>query len=60
MFPGSLTKIFPEKRLKALNNLVKNKNLVIQKANKGNSIVILNRSDYISKLSEILEDTSSM
>ena len=60
MFPRSLTKIFPEKRLKALNNLVKNKNLVIQKANKGNSIVILNRSDYISKLSEILEDTSSM
>ena len=33
--------------MKALNNLVKNKYLVIQKANKGNNIVILNRSDYI-------------
>ena len=44
--------------VKALNNLVKNKDLVIQKADKGNNIVILNRSDYISKLSKILEDTS--
>ena len=25
---------------------------------KGNNVVILNRSDYISKLSKILEDTS--
>ena len=44
--------------MKALNNLVKNQYLVIQKADKGNNIVILNRSDYISKLSKILEDTS--
>ena len=44
--------------VKALNNLVKNKHLVIQKPYKGNNIVILNRSDYISKLSKILEDTS--
>ena len=44
--------------VKALNNLVKNKDIVIQKADKSNNIVILNRSDYISKLSKILEDTS--
>ena len=44
--------------VKALNNLVKNKHLVIQKPYKGNNIVILNRSDYISKLSKILDDTS--
>ena len=43
--------------VKALNNLVKNKD-VIQKADKGNNIIVLNRSDYISKLSKILEDTS--
>ena len=42
--------------VKALNNLVKNKALVIQKADKGNNIVILNRSDYILKLNKILED----
>ena len=44
--------------VKTLNNVVKNKDLVIQKADTGNNIVILNRSDYISKLSKILEDTS--
>ena len=44
--------------VKALHNLVKNKDPVIQKAEKGNNIVILNRTDYISKLSKILEDTS--
>ena len=44
--------------VKAWNNLVKNKDLAIQKADEGNNIVALNRSDYISKLSKILEDTS--
>ena len=44
--------------VKALKNFVKNKELVIQKAGKGNSIVFLNRSDHISKLSKILEDIS--
>ena len=43
---------------KALNNLVKNKDWGIKKADKGNNIVILNRSDHISKPSKILEDTS--
>ena len=46
------------KEVKALNNLVKNKDIVIQKAGKGNNIVILNRSDYVSKLNKMLEDTS--
>ena len=35
--------------VKPLNNLVKNKGLVIQKAGKGNNIFVLNRSDCISK-----------
>ena len=38
--------------------MAKNKDLAIQKADEGNNIVALNRSDYISKLSKILEDTS--
>ena len=42
--------------VKALNNLAKNKNLVIQKADKGNNIIILNRSDYF-KTKQDLEDT---
>ena len=47
-----------KEEVKALNNLVKNKDIVFQKADKGNNIVILNRSDYVSKLNKILEDTS--
>ena len=38
------------KEIKALKNLIENKNLVIQKADKGNIIVILNKNDYISRL----------
>ena len=44
--------------VKALNNWVKNKDLVIQKAGKDNDIVILKGGEYISKLSKILEDIS--
>ena len=51
-------KNFSKEELKALDNSVKNKDIVIQKVDKGNNVVILNRSDYISKLSKILDDTS--
>ena len=51
-------KIFSRDDVKAWSNLVKNKDLVIHKAGESNNIVVLNRSDYISKLSKILEDTS--
>ena len=47
-----------KEEVKAPNNLVKNEDIVIQKADKGNNIVVLSRSDYISELSKILEDTS--
>ena len=55
-FARYLTKIFLKIKIKLL---VKVKDLVIQKADKGDNIVILNRSDYISKLSKILKDTSN-
>ena len=44
--------------VKALNNLIKNKDIVIQKTDTGNNIVILNRCYYVSQLSKILVDTS--
>ena len=47
-----------KQKVKAFNNLVKNNNIIIQKVDKGNNIVILKGSDYISKLSKILEGTS--
>ena len=41
---------------KALRNLSKNKNIFIQKTNKGNTIVILDKISYISAIEEILND----
>ena len=58
--PKISDKNLSREEVRALNKIVKNKDLVIQKADKGNNIVILNRSDYISKLSKILEDTSKL
>ena len=34
--------------------------MVIQKADKGNTIVILNKNDYISRLNRILDDISKL
>ena len=56
----SFKQVPKKEEVKALNNLVKIKNIAIQKANKVNNVVILNRSDYIPKLSKILEDTSEL
>ena len=42
----------------ALKDLIKNRDLVIQKADKGNTVVILNKNDYISKMNVILGDSS--
>ena len=41
---------------KALRHLSKNKNIVIQKADKGNTIVILDKISYMSAIEEILND----
>ena len=35
--------------LKALKDLLSHKDIIIQKADKGNSVVILNKSDYLKK-----------
>ena len=43
-------------QFKALRYLSKNQNIVIQKADKGNTIVILNKISYISTIEEILND----
>ena len=42
----------------ALSTLIKNKDLVFQKADKGNTVVVLNKKDYTSKMKKILSDTS--
>ena len=41
-----------------MSALIKNKDLVIQKADKGNTVIILNKNDYDLKMKKILSDTS--
>ena len=43
----------------ALNNVVKSKDLIIQEADKGNTVVILNKNDFNLKMKKILSDTSN-
>ena len=47
-----------EEELKALHNLRKQKHLVIQKADKGNTVVITEKNAYIKKMKEIISDTT--
>ena len=47
---------FKEKFL-GLQNLRKIKNIVIQKSDKGNSVVIVNKTDYLEKMENLLIDT---
>ena len=41
-----------------LKNLSQNKDIVIQKSDKGNAVVILNKNDYVGRVKELLSDTS--
>ena len=43
---------------KTLKSLSTNKDLIIQKSDKGNSVVLLNRNDYIKRMNEMLSDSS--
>ena len=42
----------------ALKVLSKNKNIIIQKLDKGYSVVLLNRNDYIKQMNGMLPDSS--
>ena len=42
--------------LKALKDVWSRKDIIIQKADKENSVVVLNESDYIKRMTEILSD----
>ena len=47
-----------KEELKVLHNLRKQKHSVIQKADKGNTVVITEKSAYINKMKEIVSDTT--
>ena len=42
----------------ALKILLKSKDIIVQKADNGNTVVILNRKDYVCKMKNILNDSS--
>ena len=44
----------------ALQNFSKIKDLIIQKSNKGNSVVIFQREDYLKKMNDILSDQKKL
>ena len=48
----NLTKV----EMHVLRGLPSRENIIIQKADKGNSVVILNKSDYLKRMKEILSD----
>ena len=42
----------------ALKSLLNDKSIIIQKSDKGNSVVILNKTDYTNRMEELLSDQS--
>ena len=42
----------------ALNNLRNNKNIIIQKSDKGNSVVLLDKDKYLERMSKILNNSA--
>ena len=44
-------------KARVLRNLTKQKDIIIQKVDKGNTVVILDKESYIEKMKELLRDT---
>ena len=53
-----IEKKLPRVEFDALKILLKNKDIMVQKADKGDTVVILNRKDYVYKMKSILNDRS--
>ena len=51
-----LNKIFQKKEFEALASLSKTKDIVIQKSEKGNSVVIIDKETYIKRMENLLND----
>ena len=42
----------------ALKSLINDNNIIIQKSDKGNSVVIMNKADYVNRMNELLSDVT--
>ena len=49
-----------EEEYEALINLQSNKNIIIQKADKGNSVVVIDRLLYVNEMEKLLSDRSNI
>ena len=56
-YNNNLPRYFSNEEFLALQNLRKNKNIVIQKSDQGNSIVIADKPNYLDKMENLLNDT---
>ena len=54
--PSNLT----NSQLSSLKSLSSDKNIVIRKPDKGNGVVILNKSEYISKMNLIINENTNL
>ena len=55
-FNTNQQKVLTDEEKSALKALKENENIVIQKTGKGNSIVVIDKLDYVNSLLELLED----
>ena len=53
---NNIPQILSKEEFIALQNLSKNKDLIIQKSDKGNSVVIVQTQDYLKKMNDVLSD----
>ena len=54
----SLERNLPKEEFDALKIFLKNKDIIVQKAEKANTVAILNKKDYVCKMKNILNDKS--
>ena len=57
-YDPKIEQVLPPEEVEALKSLLRDKSIVIQKSDKGNSVVILDRPTYVEKVKEIIADTS--
>ena len=54
----TLQKNLPKEEFDVLKTILKNKDIIVQKSDKGNAVVILNTKHYVCKMKNILNDKS--
>ena len=57
-YDAKLEQNLPSDEVEALKQLLHDEKIIIQKSDKGNSVVILNKTDYSARMRELLSDTT--